>query len=234
MTTTAYDQHFIASDIAFTDNNDNVTLDIPFRKVKRIGDVVFGMAGCLRCMIDFSNEILAYVKGDITDLKIPDTITNQADRDFIVILYINGICIKISKLKQTTTVIEENITNTATVIGSGSQYVQTVMQDCPNAIVAVLEAIKHDKYTDGEVKYSSVRREDVHNLEVLPMINTNLQVAGLQNELDAANDFLNAAENVGKSFKASTEVFHVGSTATLPLGTGMQLLKDSLDKIKSQ
>ena len=43
----------------------------------------------------------------------------------------------------------ENITNVPTVIGSGSLHTQHIIQDCPNAIAVVLEAIKYDQYTAG-------------------------------------------------------------------------------------
>ncbi|ENM3807388.1 hypothetical protein IS636_003521 [Vibrio cholerae] len=235
MTTTAYDQHFIASDIAFTDDKDQVHLDIPFRKVKRIGNIVFGMAGCLECMYDFSNMICEYLTGTVTELGIPETIVKREDRDFIVMVYTNGMCVKLTKRKHSGEIAEENVTNTSTVIGSGSQYVQGVIKDCPSAVVAVLEAIKHDKYTDGDVKYTSVRRDDVHNLEAHPMSNTlKMQITGLETELKAANEFLNADENQGKVFKASTEVYHVGTTDSLPKGTMMKLLKESLDQMRAQ
>ncbi|WP_347986233.1 hypothetical protein [Methylomonas sp. AM2-LC] len=232
MTTTAYDTHFIASDIAFTDGEDNVHLDVPFRKVKRIKGAVIGMAGCLECMVDFSNMILNFILQKSDDFIIPATIVDRKDRDFIVMVYINGSCIKIQKLRNSE-VKAENITQIPTVIGSGSKYVQNVINDCPNAVVAVLEAIKHDKYTDGEVKYCSIRRDDVHNLEAYPMsTELEIQVFGFQKEVEAANDFLNTQDNQGKVFQASTEVYHVGTPSPIPLEIGMNFIKQGFFDIK--
>lgn len=235
MTTTAYDMHFIASDIAFTrDLIDEVTLDIPFRKVKRVGDAVFGMAGCLNCMIDFSEMVYQYISKVIPEFEMPASILNRLDRDFIVMVYLNGLCLKVSKNKNANEVIVENITQIPTVIGSGSKYVGSMINDCPNAIVAVLEAIKHDKYTDGDVKYCSIRRDDIHNLEIHPMSKLTLQLTGMKSELDAVNDFLAKPENTGKAFHASTEVVHASSPAAIPTNLGMQILKDGFASIRDR
>ncbi|UOG18712.1 hypothetical protein [Acinetobacter sp. PK01] len=97
MTTTAYDTHFIASDIAFTDQHGVVNLSIPFRKVKRIGHIVIGMAGCLTCMADFCNMLVDFIQGKTDNFGIPQTILDRTERDFISIVYVNGACLKISK-----------------------------------------------------------------------------------------------------------------------------------------
>lgn len=234
MTTTAYDTHFIASDIAFTDENDVVHLNINFRKVKRIGNAVIGMAGCFRCMIEFTDMVLSYVLQKIPEFEIPSSILNRLDKDFVVIVHMDGMCLKATKPKFVNTIQIENITQVPTVIGSGSQYVKDVLDDCPNAVVAVLEAIKHDKYTCGDVKYCSIRREDVHNLEIDPMsIQLKTQLAGLQNEVTAANDFLNRDENQGKAFRASTEALHLGTPSPMPTELGMLLLKQGFSAIRN-
>lgn len=232
MTTTAYDTHFIASDIAFTDEDDNVSLDNPFRKVKRIDKAVIGMAGCLACMYDYSDMLLNYLANGGA-FGFPSEIIARKDRDFIVIVYIDGVCWKISKLKHQTKPTMENITQIPTVIGSGSYYVQNVIDDCPNAVVAVLEAMKKDKYTGGEVKYCSIRREDVHNLEVHPMsINLQKQITGLQAELKATNDFLMKPENKGKAFHAGSHVYHMGEPSPVDFDAGMRFLEQGFSKIR--
>lgn len=235
MTTTAYDTQFIASDIAFTDDNDNVHVDVPFRKVKRIDDVVIGMAGCLNCMVDFANMILEYVTNVSNDLKMPQSIAGRLDRDFIVLMNTAGICLKYSKAKGSNDISLVNITQIPTVIGSGSQYVTDGFKEHKNAVVAVLEAIKHDKYTDGDVKYCNVNRDEIHNLEVHPMSKVhNIQVTGLQGELDATKKFLGQEENVGKNFRASTEVHYVGTPDPMSLEAGMAILKQGLAKVREQ
>ena len=233
MTTTAYDLHFIASDIAFTDNNDEVHLDIPFRKVKRIDNIVFGMAGCLRCMNDYCKTIIDFLENKIDNVNLPKSIIDRSDSDFIVMLYINGACLKLEKRKNSGLFIE-NITQVPVVIGSGGNYVQDILNDCPNAVVAVLEAIKRDKYTKGDVKYCSIRREDIHNLEVSPMSTVKLQVFGIQQEVEAANDFLNKKENQGKVFSASTEVFQHGNPSPISIEVGMAMIKEGFSNIKNK
>lgn len=235
LTTTAYDLGFIASDIAFTDDQDVVTVSIPFRKVKRIGDVVIGMAGCYQCMIDFSNMVVEYVVGTTSSLVFPDSIVQRQDRDFVVIIHSAGVCMKFDKLKNATSATVSNITQVPTVIGSGSHYVTDAFNTHKNAVVAVLEAIRHDKYTDGEVRYCSVDMEDIHNLEVSAMSNlANVQITGLQNEIKAANDFIADAKNVGRSYRASTHVTYVGMPDVMPLDAGMALLQQGLGKIRKE
>jgi hypothetical protein len=235
LTTTAYDSQFIASDIAFTDNNNVVTLQIPFRKVKRIGEVVIGMAGCLECMIDFSNMIVQYVTGASNDMDMPAAIPGRADRDFVVLVHAAGTCLKYTKAKGSNDVTLVNITQIPTVIGSGSHYVTTGFNEHKNAVVAVLEAMKQDPYTGGEVKYCNIHREDVHNLEIHPMSNVhNLQVTGVQNELEATTEFMQRQENVGKVFRASTEVHYVGTPDPMPLEAGLAILKQGLAKVRAQ
>lgn len=234
MTTTAYDTTFFASDIAFTDNNDVVHLNVPFRKVKRIGSMVFGMAGCLACMRDYTQMILDYVKGTTDVLAFPQSIINRADRDFIVMVHLAGGCFKFDKLAGAVAPVMQNVTQTPTVIGSGSYFVDGGFKTHQNAVVAVLEAIRSkDKYTDGEVKYCSVQLDDVHNLEIDPMNSTTaLQVTGMQNEINAANDFM--AQNQGKTFHASTKVAYVGKPEEMPLEAGMAILQQGLDVVREQ
>lgn len=58
------------------------------------------------------------------------------------------------------------------------------------------------------------------------------QLAGLQNEVTAANDFLNLDENQGKAFHASTQVYHMGTPSPIPTETGMLLLKQGFSAIR--
>lgn len=232
MTTTAYDLGFVASDIAFTDSNDVVTTLIPFRKVKRVGDVVIGMAGCLECMVDFSNMVVNFVTGN-APLDFPDSIVQRGDRDFVVIIHSAGACMKFDKMKHAVSATVTNITQVPTVIGSGSAYVTNAFNTHKNAVVAVLEAIRHDKYTDGEVRYCSVDLDDIHNLEVIAMSTlANVQITGLQAEIKAANDFMAKSENVGKSYRASTHATYVGTPDVMPLEAGMALLQQGLEKTR--
>ncbi|UOG18711.1 hypothetical protein [Acinetobacter sp. PK01] len=129
----------------------------------------------------------------------------------------------------------ENITQIPTVIGSGSQYTSNIIQECPNAVVAVLEAIKHDKYTDGEVKYCSIRKEEIHNLEIHPMSHTlKTQLTGVQQELHQTKAFLTSDVAVGRNFSASTETFHVAQPSTINNELGMSLLKEGFMQIRNQ
>lgn len=57
-------------------------------------------------------------------------------------------------------------------------------------------------------------------------------IYGFSGEVDVANKFLAAPENKGKEFKASTETYHFGSTAGLPIEIAFDLLKSSLDKVR--
>lgn len=236
MTTTAYDLTFIASDIAFTEDVTNVVrTDIPFRKVKRIGEVVIGMAGCLDCMVDFSNMVLNYVTGKSNSLDFPDSIVQRGARDFSVMLHAAGACMKFDKAKHATDVVVNNITQVPTVIGSGSGYVTTAFNTHKNAVVAVLEAIRHDTYTKGDVKYCCVHLDDIHNLELHAMSNlAKTQITGLQAEIGAANDFMAKPEHAGKSFRASTEATYVGTPDAMPLAAGMSLLQKGLERIRSE
>jgi hypothetical protein len=237
VTTTAYDTHFIASDIAFTDlKTGEIYLDIPFRKVKRVGQSVIGMAGCLSCMVDFSNMILTYIQDKSQFFGVPASIIDRDGSDFIAMIHIDGMCLKLTKVKDDMTekfkVTVDNVTLIPTVIGSGGDHVQDIINDCPNAVVAVLEAIKRDKYTAGDVKYCSIKREDIHNLEVLPMsIQLQKQVTGLQEELRVTNDFLVRPENESKVFHASTETYYAGTPSSMDFDTGMLLLKQGFSKI---
>ena len=233
MTTTAYDLHFMASDTAFTDGNDEVHLNIPFRKVKRIDNVVIGMAGCLDCMKDYCQTILDFLENKIDNVDLPASIIGRIERDFIVMLYINGSCLKLEKRKNSTAFIQ-NITHVPVVIGSGGNYVQDILNDCQNAVVAVLEAIKRDKYTKGDVKYCSIRREDIHNLEANPMSTLKVQIFGIQQDVVAANDFLNKKENQGKVFSASTEIFQHGEPSPISLEVGMAMIKEGFSNIKNK
>ncbi|MBV8657140.1 MAG: hypothetical protein JO142_04870 [Burkholderiales bacterium] len=234
MTTTAYDLSFIASDVAFTDNNGVVHTNLPFRKVKRIGEVVIGMAGCYECMIDFSNMVVDYVCGNSPAPVFPASIIARKDRDFIVMLHAAGACMKFDKLKNATDATVNNITQVPTVIGSGSKHVTKAFDSHKNAVVAVLEAIRQDPFTKGEVKYCSVHMDDIHNLELHAMSNlANTQITGLKAEIDAANDFMAKPENVGKSFRASTEVTYVGTPDAMPLDAGIALLQQGLERIRA-
>lgn len=236
MTTTAYDTGFFASDIAFTDNNGVVHLNIPFRKIKRVGDVVFGMAGCLACMGDFTQMVVDYAKGAAPQLLFPESITRRQDRDFIVMIHLAGACMQFDKAKGSEQVTVQNITQTPTVIGSGSYFVDGGFKTHRNAVVAVLEAIRSkDKYTDGDVKYCSVQLAEVHNLEVDPMNSTTTtQIAGMQKEIAAANDFIAQPEHLGKTFHASTKVAYVGKPEQMPLDAGMSILQQGLDAVRAQ
>jgi hypothetical protein len=179
--------------------------------------------------------VFQYISKRASDFEMPSSILARLDRDFTVMVYLNGMCLRVSKNINAHSVIIENITQIPTVIGSGSKYVGSMINDCPNAVVAVLEAIKHDKYTDGDVKYCSIRRDDIHNLEIHPMSNLlNLQLTGMKAELDAVNDFLAKPENAGKAFHATTEVYHAGSPAVIPTNLGMQLLKDGFASIRDR
>jgi hypothetical protein len=234
MTTTVYDTHFMASDIAFTDEKGNVQLDIPFGKIKRLGSIVIGMAGCLSYMKDFTEMLLAFVQKKIDKIEIPTSITTATDRNFVVMIYLNGKCLKIEKPINGKVTIE-NITEIPTVIGSGSKYVKTVLDDCPNAVVAVLEAIKRDKYTAGGVKYCSIRRDDIHNLDVNPMsAELKTQITGFQHEIEVTNDFLSSPKNEGKSFHASTEVYCLGKPSPIAIDEGLFLLEQGFSEIRNQ
>lgn len=222
----------MASDSAFTDNKGNVRLDVPFGKVKRLGTIVIGMAGCLQCMKDFTQMLLDFIQGKISKIEMPLSIINVSDRNFVAIIYRNEICLKIEKpLNGKITV--ENITDVPTVIGSGSKYVQDVLEDCPNAVVAVLEAIKRDKYTAGNVKYCSVRRNDIHNLEV-NLMNANLktQITGFQQEIEIIDGFLQSPQNEDKSFHASTEIYCLGKPSPMSLEDGLLFLEQGLTEIR--
>lgn len=233
MTTTAYDTHFIASDIAFTDQFGSVNLSIPFRKVKRIGSVVIGMAGCLECMLDFCNMACNFVLGERIDFNVPDSILQRVNRDFIALIYVNGSCLKISKAIGSSEIGIENITQIPTVIGSGSQFTRNIIEECPNALVAVLEAIKHDKYTDGEVKYCSIRKENIHNLELNPMSQTlKLQLTGMQQEIRETEAFLSSDVVNGKIYNASTETYHQIDPDSINNELGMSLLREGFQKVK--
>lgn len=109
MTTTAYDTHFMASDIAFTVNRTEVTLNIPFRKVKRLGDIVFGMAGCLFCMRDFSEALIDFILQNKTQFELPRSILEKTNSDFIALIYLSGSCLKVSKMVNDTEFTIENM-----------------------------------------------------------------------------------------------------------------------------
>lgn len=233
MTTTAYDMRFLASDIAFTDNQGNVTLDVPFRKVKRIGSVVVGMAGCLACMVDFSNSVLGYATGQIDDLIVPDTILARTDRDFVALLYTTDVCLKLTKKTGSNDIELEDVTSSPTVIGSGGDYVRDGFLVHQNGVVAVLEATKHDKHTAGSVKYCSVSHDNIHNLEVHAMSkDLKLEITGLQAEVVAAEQFLAVPANEGKSFHASTKTYSVGEPKAMKLEDGMTILKRGLAGVR--
>jgi len=233
LTTTAYDSHFMASDIAFTDEKGNVRLDIPFVKIKRLGSVVIGMAGCLLCMKDFTEMLLEFVQKKIDKIEIPVSITQATDRNFVAMIFLNEKCLKIEKPINGKVTIE-NITEIPTVIGSGSKYVKTVLDDCPNAVVAVFEAIKRDKYTAGDVKYCSVRRADIHNLEI-KIMNAELktQITGFQDEIEGISDFLSSPINDGKSFHASTEVYCLGKPSPIAIDDGLVFLEQGFSEIRN-
>ncbi|ENV47560.1 hypothetical protein P255_01981 [Acinetobacter brisouii CIP 110357] len=234
MTTTAYDTHFIASDIAFTDQDGVVNLSIPFRKVKRIGSIVIGMAGCLNCMIDFCEMAFQFVSGQTDKFDFPIQIQERTNRDFIAMIYVNGSCLKLSKIIGSSEVSIENITQIPTVIGSGSQFTSNIIEECPNAVVAVLEAIKHDKYTDGEVKYCSIRNDTIHNLELHPMSQTlKMQLTGMQQEIQETRAFLGSDVANGKNFSASTETYHKTDPATINNQIGMSLLREGFEKVRN-
>ncbi len=226
----------MASDIAFTDNNGVVYLNVPFRKVKRVGEAVIGMAGCLDCMKDFTQMIVDYVKGTTPSISFPQSIVDRLDRDFIAMIHIAGACMKFDKFQGMTGATVQNITQTPTVIGSGSDFVIGGFDTHKNAVVAVLEAIRSkDQCTAGEVKYCSVQLDDVHNLE-MDMTNSTatLQVTGLQKEIQAANDFTAKAEHIGKTFHASTKVTYVGKPEQMPLDAGMSILQQGLDAVRAK
>lgn len=234
MTTTAYDTHFIASDIAFTVNRDNVsevTLDIPFKKVKRVGDIVFGMAGCLFCMRDFCQALIDDILQNKTQFNLPSSILERTNSDFIAIVYLSGSCLKVTKAVNQTEYTMENITNVPTVIGSGSRHTQHIIQDCPNALAVVLEAIKYDEYTAGDVKYCSIKREDVHNLES-PIMSTTLnnQIVMLQTEIAETNCLLGN----GNTYHANTETYHHGEPVKISTELGLQMFQHSLTNVREK
>lgn len=231
MTTTAYDTHFMASDIAFTVNKTQVTLDIPFRKVKRLGDIVFGMAGCLFCMRDFCEALIENILQNKTQFELPSSIISRTGSDFIALIYLSGSCLKVSKMVNHTEYTIENITNVPTVIGSGSAHTQHIIQDCPNAIAVVLEAIKYDQYTAGDVKYCSIKREEVHNLEA-PIMSTTLnkQILTLQTEIADTNQLV----GTGNTYHANTETYHHGEPVKISTDLGLQMFQHSLTNIRNK
>ncbi|MDR8377929.1 hypothetical protein FPK36_21470, partial [Acinetobacter baumannii] len=110
----------------FTVNRTEVTLNIPFRKVKRLGDIVFGMAGCLFCMRDFSEALIDFILQNKTQFELPRSILEKTNSDFIALIYLSGSCLKVSKMVNDTEFTIENITNVPTVIGSGSFHTQHI------------------------------------------------------------------------------------------------------------
>mgnify|MGYP000606116919 FL=1 len=60
------------------------------------------------------------------------------------------------------------------------------------------------------------------------------QVTGLQQELTAANEFISEQRSQGKTFKASTKVYHASEPARLSTETGMQLLKQGFASIRDK
>ena len=231
MTTTAYDTHFMASDIAFTVNRTEVTLNIPFRKVKRLGEIVFGMAGCLFCMRDFSEALIDFILQNKTQFELPRCILEKTSSDFIALIYLSGSCLKVSKMVNHAEFTIENITNVPTVIGSGSLHTQHIIQDCPNAIAVVLEAIKYDQYTAGEVKYCSIKREEVHNLEA-PIMSTTLnnQIQMLQTEIAETNQLVGN----GNTYHANTETYHHGEPVKISTELGLQMFQHSLTNVRNK
>jgi hypothetical protein len=185
-------------------------------------------------MKDFTEMLLAFVQQKIDKIEIPISITAATDRNFVAMIYLNRKCLKIEKPINGKVTIE-NITEIPTVIGSGSRHVKTVLDDCPNAVVAVLEAIKRDKYTAGDVKYCSIRRDDIHNLDVNPMsAELKTQITGFQHEIEVTNDFLSSPKNEGKSFHASTEVYCLGKPSPIAIDEGLFLLEQGFSEIRNQ
>ena len=234
MTTTTYDTTFLASDTAFTDNDGNVHLDVPFRKVARLDRVTVGMAGCLACMVDFLQSVMSYVTGEIAQLVFPAKILERIDRDFVALLHTDGVCLLLSKSKGDDKFELKDVTDKPTVIGSGNQYVSEGFQRHKNGVVAVLEATRHDKYTKGNVIYCSVVHEDIHNLKVDAMSkDVKLQITGMHKDIVAAEEFLGMPENEGKSFHASTYSFVLGTPKEMRLEEGLAILERGLADVRA-
>lgn len=232
MTTTTYDSIFIASDTAFTDNDGNVDLTLPFRKVARLGRVTVGMAGCLACMVDFLRSVIDHVM-DGAELALPGKILERTDRDFVALLHTDGVCLLLTKSKGAVKFDLKDVTDKPTVIGSGDQYVSEGFQRHKNGVVAVLEATRHDKYTKGNVIYCSVVHEDIHNLKVdLMSKDLKLQVSGLNKDVIVAEEFLGKPANVGKSFHASTNSFVLGTPKDMELKAGLAILERGLADVR--
>lgn len=234
MTTTVYDTHVMSSDSAFTEMSTGiVTLEIQFQKVKRVDSIVVGMAGCLRGMIDFWDSILDFVQQKTTHPEFPSSIL-QRKSEFLAMICFEEQCYKYHLPKDSEELMFGNITNVPTVIGSGGKHISSVLEDCPNAVVAVLEAIKRDAYTKGDVKYCSIRLEGIHNLEIRPMNTLQQQITGLQQELAATNDFLGKAENEGKVFHACTDVYHQGTPTPVTKEDAMSFLAKALGSVREK
>lgn len=90
MTTVSYDTKYLAADTAYT--SDNITyINIPFPKIHKINNTIFGMAGNLEIMINFTNEVKKSPNFDI------QTFLQSQEGDFAAILYKNNSAIKIDK-----------------------------------------------------------------------------------------------------------------------------------------
>jgi len=61
-----------------------------------------------------------------------------------------------------------------------------------------------------------------------------VQVFGIQQDVVAANDFLNKKENQGKVFSASTEIFQHGEPSPISLEVEMAMIKEGFSNIKNK
>jgi hypothetical protein len=154
VTTVAYDKIYIASDSAYTVNETTYT-DIPFSKIQKINNVIFGMAGMLSIMLDFTKEMFYNENFDVKQFLLTEK------GDFGAILYKNQFCLKIDK--EDSFIKIQDITNVPTVIGSGSLYTEEIINNCPDAVISVLKAIEKDQYSKGEIKYCGLKCE-INNL----------------------------------------------------------------------
>jgi hypothetical protein len=59
-----------------------------------------------------------------------------------------------------------------------------------------------------------------------------IQLTGIQQELDAANEFLIHPDNAGNAFHASTETFHAGDPSPISLEAGMLFLKQGFTEVR--
>lgn len=197
MTTVSYDTKYLAADSAYTSNEITYT-NIPFPKIHKINNTIFGMAGSLEIMINFTNQIKS------PNFNIKSFLSTQNDT-FAAIIHQNNKTIKVDKDQD---IIIEDITNVPTTIGSGSYYSQNILQQCPDALVIVLQAIELDKYSKGKIIYYGLN-------------------CGINN-LPKKENIPNINSIINNSFIAHKEFFHIGNPTPIPLEKGYEIINSML------